>query len=66
MRLPNFHSDVDADNYSPQVEKLLMEWERDRAPVTTREAPAKKMNRRTPNRRRTAPPKMTRSVLSTA
>jgi hypothetical protein len=31
MRLPNFHSDVDAENYSPQVEKLLAEWDADHA-----------------------------------
>jgi hypothetical protein len=26
-RLPNFHSNVNVENYSPQVEKLLAEWE---------------------------------------
>jgi len=26
-KLPDFHSNVDVENYSPQVEKLLVEWE---------------------------------------
>lgn len=47
-RLPDFHSNVDADNYSPQVEKLLMEREWDRAVVTTREPSPKRVNRRAP------------------
>jgi len=31
MRYPDFHSDTDADNYSPQVQRLLAEWEVDHA-----------------------------------
>jgi hypothetical protein len=29
MRLPTFHSDVATENYSPQVERLLAEWDKD-------------------------------------
>jgi hypothetical protein len=65
-RLPDFHSDVDVDNYSPQVERLLAEWDQERALFMMREAHSKKAKRRSPNRRRVVSPKTTRSGLSTA